>query len=97
MSAVGAVGPAHPMTIALADELVLASRILGEMAFDLGSDPDTLRRHMTSLQKIDLVTQMQLAVADMLRLSSDAEAALATVTLEATAERLKTILAAGEG
>lgn len=92
MSAAGPIGAANPLALALADELVLASRILGEMAFDLGSDPDTLRRHMTSLQKIDLVTQMQLAVVDMLRLSSDAEAALATVTLEETAGRLRDTL-----
>jgi len=89
MTMMTTIGGTNALAQAMAEELVIASRILGELAFDLGSDPDTLRRHMTSLQKIDLVTQMQLAVADMLRLSSDAEAALAVVTLEETASRLR--------
>jgi hypothetical protein len=81
-------GVARPLADALAEELLVASRLLGELAFELGSDPATLRRHMASLQKIDLVTQMQLAVVDMLRISGDCEDAVASVKLEATASRL---------
>jgi hypothetical protein len=57
-----------PLGHALAEELVRASQMLGELAFDLGSDPETLRRHMASLQLVDHVTQIQLAIADLLRM-----------------------------
>ena len=39
------------LDIVLAEELVNITRLLGNLAYDLGSDPDTLRRHMKSLQK----------------------------------------------
>jgi hypothetical protein len=52
---------------ALADELLNASRLLADLAYELGADPDTLRKHMTSLQAIDHITQIQLNVADLLR------------------------------
>lgn len=51
---------------ALAEELVLASKMLGALAFDLGEDEGVLRRHMTSLQTIDYVTQVQLVIAKLL-------------------------------
>lgn len=93
MSALPSMGVGRPLADALAEELVLAAQMLGELAFELGSDTDTLRRHMTALQKIDLVTQMQLAVVDMLRLSTDCEDALTMVTLEETAQRLRDTMA----
>ncbi len=89
MTMVDPPGIGRPLAAALAEELVLATQILGELAYDLGSDPDTLRRHMTSLQKIDLVTQMQLAVADLLRMQTACDDVAAMVTLEATAARLR--------
>lgn len=73
---------------ALADELVLASKMLGELAYDLGSDDVTLRRHMASLQKVDHITQIQLAIADLLR-HRDGESRLAGITLEDMALRLR--------
>ena len=74
---------------ALAEELLLASQMLADLAFDLGADDHTLRRHMTSLQKIDHVTQIQLAVVDLLRHRDSERDPLATVTLADMAERLR--------
>ena len=59
---------------ALADELVELTRSLADLAYELGSDPDTLRRHMVSIQAVDRITQSQLAIADILR--SDAPVAV---------------------
>ncbi|WP_277926034.1 hypothetical protein [Sphingomonas sp. JXJ CY 53] len=81
------------MLDALAEELVLASNILGELAYDLGADETTLRRHMTSLQKIDQLTQSQLAIADVLRGIDDPDAAVAGVTLEEMADRIRAAMA----
>ena len=80
---------ALPLGKALADELGIASRLLGELAYDLSSDEATLRRHLTSLQAIDHVTQIMLAVADLLRAEGDSAELLASVTLESTAGRLR--------
>lgn len=80
------VGAGKPLAEALADELVLASQMLGDLAYDLGSDAATLRRHMTSLQAIDHVSQMQLAVAALLR---EGGSGIAAVTLHDMAERLR--------
>jgi len=71
---------------ALADELVLASRRLADLAFSLAGDKDTLRRHMTSLQEIDYVTQMQLAIADLLR---NGASGLPDITLADMAQRIR--------
>ncbi|WP_375249152.1 hypothetical protein [Sphingomonas sp.] len=79
----------RPLAEALAEELVIASRLLGELGYELGCDPETLRRHMTSLQKIDLITQMQLAVADVLRHAATSADVVSLVTLEETAARLR--------
>ncbi len=80
---------AIPLAEALAEELVLASRMLNDLAYDLGSDEGTLRLHMASLQKVDHITQIQLAVADLLRNWEETEACLAGVTLEGMADRLR--------
>jgi len=76
---------------ALADELLLASQRLGELAYDLGSDNETLRRHMTSLQSVDEVTQHLLVVADLLRAGADGDA-IAKVPLADMAGRLQKAL-----
>ncbi|WP_294296837.1 hypothetical protein [uncultured Sphingomonas sp.] len=74
---------------ALAEELVLASKVLADLAYDLGADEATLRRHMTSLQKIDQLTQAQLAIAGVLRRLDDPQAALGDITLESMARRIQ--------
>lgn len=96
MSAPVPIGGGVPLAAALADELVRASTMLADLAYDLGSDEVTLRRHLASLQQIDRVTQMQLAIADVLRSQADGdgEAALACVTLEEMGERLRLALGA---
>lgn len=83
----------RPLAHALAAELVLASGMLAELAYDLGSDGETLRRHMSSLQRIDHVTQIQLAIADLLRNADDGSASVDTVTLQDMADRLRASLA----
>ncbi|WP_394646487.1 hypothetical protein [uncultured Sphingomonas sp.] len=86
----------RPLAQALAAELVLASGMLADLAYDLGSDGDTLRRHMSSLQLIDRITQMQLAIADLLR-DSKGEEDIAQVTLQDMADRLRAFVAGGHG
>ncbi|KQN37406.1 hypothetical protein ASG37_10125 [Sphingomonas sp. Leaf407] len=76
------------LALAMADELLLASQRLADLAYDLASDEVTLRRHLTSLQEVDRVTQMQLAIADLLRAGPDAPAAVNAVTLDEMRQRL---------
>lgn len=78
---------------ALADELVELTRSLADLAYELGSDPDTLRRHMVSIQAVDRITQSQLAIADILRSDAPVAARIDGVTLEMLAERLRTRMA----
>ncbi|SEN79088.1 hypothetical protein SAMN05192583_3569 [Sphingomonas gellani] len=77
---------------ALVAELTRASVMLGDLAWELGGDPDTLRRHMDSLQQVDHITQIQLAVADLLRDADDPDAAVSRITLEDMAVRLRDAL-----
>lgn len=89
----GAMHPAASPALgeALADELERASRLLGDLAFELGSDEATLRRHLTGLQSIDHVTQIMLNIATVLR-AADGQDQLAGVTLEDVAGRLRASL-----
>ncbi|MDR6786809.1 hypothetical protein J2Y58_000147 [Sphingomonas sp. BE138] len=89
---VPAAGVPRPLAQALAAELVLASSMLAELAYDLGSDGDTLRRHMGSLQRIDHITQIQLAIADLLRTGDGADD-IGQVTLQDMADRLRAFVA----
>jgi hypothetical protein len=82
-----AVADGIPLARALADELVLASQMLCDLSYELGSDEATLRRHMASLQTIDHVTQIQLAIANLLR--DGPAASVADVTLADMAQRLQ--------
>ncbi len=90
---VSAGGVPRPLAQALAAELVLASSMLADLAYDLGSDGATLRRHMASLQRIDHITQIQLAIADLLRTSDGGADDIGQVTLQDMADRLRTFLA----
>ncbi|WP_037487923.1 hypothetical protein [Sphingomonas phyllosphaerae] len=92
MGTAAAAGVPRPLAQALAAELVLASSMLAELAYDLGSDGDTLRRHMASLQLIDHITQIQLAIADLLRTSNGADGDIGQVTLQDMADRLRAFL-----
>ncbi|APX64644.1 hypothetical protein NS355_15760 [Sphingomonas yabuuchiae] len=87
----GAMEPA--LARALADELVELTRSLADLAYELGSDPDTLRRHMVSIQAVDRITQSQLAIADILRSDAPVAARIDGVTLETLADRLRTRMA----
>jgi hypothetical protein len=84
---------ARPLALALAEELVFASNELNELAYDLGSNGETLRRHMASIQRIDYVTQIQLAVATLLRVDGASDTDLGVVTLQDMVDRLRATLA----
>lgn len=73
---------------ALAAELVSLTGLLADLARDLASSPETLRRHMDKLQLIDLITQTQLAIAGVLDGQGGSAQRLAGVTLEGLAKRL---------
>ena len=65
MSAFTPIVASAPLAEAMGEELLLASRMLADLAYELGSDATTLRKHMTGLQKIDHITQIQLAIVDL--------------------------------
>ena len=77
------------LAMALADEMVALTVRLSELAYDLGSAPETLRRHMASLQAVDEITQCQLAIADVLRSDAPVEERLADITLEVLGRDLR--------
>ena len=85
--------PATPPALgeALAQELERASRLLGDLALELGNDEATLRRHLGGLQSIDHVTQIMHNIATVLR-AGDGPDRLAGVTLEDVAGRLRASL-----
>lgn len=73
---------------AVAAELVGLTRSLSDLAFDLGNDPVTVRKHMASLQAIDLITQIHLALSDLLASPAPLSERLNAVPVEALADRL---------
>jgi hypothetical protein len=77
---------------ALADELVALTDTLSALACDLGSNIEIVRRHMTALQAVDQISQVQLAMADILRGSGSDSERVSGVRLEALAERLRAAL-----
>jgi len=83
------VGVEPALAHALADELVELTSLLADLAFDLAADPDTLRRHMHSLQDVDRITQVQLAIADVLRSHAPVEKRLQAVTLDDLGDRVR--------
>lgn len=74
---------------AIADELVTLTEMLAVLADDLGSDIEIVRRHIGALQAVDQISQVQLALADVLRAHGRDRDRVATVPLEALAERLR--------
>lgn len=82
---------------AIADELVGLTAALSELAYDLGSHGETVRRHMGALQSIDLITQIHLCLAELLRSSAPFEQRLEGVVVEALGQRLRQSLAQADG
>ncbi|WP_183985134.1 hypothetical protein [Sphingomonas jinjuensis] len=72
----------------LAEELVALTGQLSDLAYDLGSNPETLRAHMSSIQLVDVITQAQIAIADILRSDAPIEDRIASITLEALGQRI---------
>ena len=87
--AVAVCSPDRPLALALADALTTMTGTLAELASDLGGSPDTLRRHMASIQSVDLTTQGLHAIAGVLRSELPARERLEGVTLEALAAQLR--------
>ncbi len=87
-----ATGLEPALAYALADELVALTTLLADLAYDLASNPDTLRHHMQSLQDVDRITQTQLAIADLLRSPVSADHSLDTTTLEGLADSIRTAM-----
>lgn len=85
-------GDAQPLdpalALALADEMVALTVRLSDLAYELGAAPETLRRHMESLQAVDEITQRQLAIADVLRSREPVPDRLAAITLTALGDTL---------
>lgn len=79
-------GPA--LADALADELVALTAVLAAFAAELGADIEVVRRHMGALQAVDHISQVQLALADILRAHGSDRDRVAAVPLEALASRL---------
>ena len=73
---------------AIAGELLSLTTQLEALAAELGRDPATLRRHMESLQAIDLVGQVHRALADILRGAGPLESRLEAVPLDSLRHRL---------
>ena len=78
----------------IADEMSdLADRFC-KLACVLASDPALVTHHMDDLQSIDLMTQWQRALANLLRQPGTPEARIAGVPVEELAARLEEGLAA---
>lgn len=77
---------------AMADELVALADALSTLACDLGSNVEIVRRHMTALQAVDQISQVQLAMADILRGHGSDRDRVSEVRLEALADRLRAAL-----
>lgn len=75
--------------LAVADELVALTRALADLAFDLADDPEVARRHIEALQAIDLVTQVHVALAELLRSTAPLGRRIDAVTVQALADRLR--------
>lgn len=73
---------------ALADELIGVTALLSDLARDLGDHPETLRRHMNSLQAVDLIAQTHIAIAGVLRATATVEVRLAAIPIDALATSL---------
>jgi len=74
---------------AIAGELSDLADRLCKLACVLASDPGLVQHHMDDLQSIDLMTQWQRALADLLRQPGTPEARIARVPVEALAQRLE--------
>lgn len=77
------------LVLAVAEELSLVADALCRLACVLVSDADLAQRHITDLQALDLITQTQRSLADVLRQEGPIEARLGSISLEALALRLE--------
>ncbi|WP_139198066.1 hypothetical protein [Sphingomonas gellani] len=82
---------------AVAGELVRLNGSLDRLLVALAGDPEVLRRHMTDLQAIDDMSQVQCALADLLLSDEPMGAGIDAVPLEAMAARLRDGIQATHG
>lgn len=78
---------------AIADEMSALADRLCKLACVLASDPAVVTQHMDELQSIDLMTQTQRALADLLRQDDAPADRIARIPVEALAMRLETRIA----
>jgi hypothetical protein len=78
---------------AVADEMSALADRLCKLACVLASDPALVTQHMDELQSIDLMTQIQRALADLLRQDDAPADRIARIPVEALAMRLEARIA----
>lgn len=80
--------PNDPLIPAIADEMADLADRLCRLACILANDPAVLTTHFDELQSIDLMVQLQRALADILRKPGSVSTRIAGVPVEALAMRL---------
>jgi hypothetical protein len=80
--------PIDPLVPAIADEMADLADRLCRLACILASDSAVLATHFDELQSIDLMVQLQRALADLLRKPGPAMTRIAGIPVEALAMRL---------
>ncbi|QJU58862.1 hypothetical protein HL653_14765 [Sphingomonas sp. AP4-R1] len=78
----------QPLNEAIAVEMMDLADCLCKLACTLATDMGVVDRHLDALQSIDLMTQIQRALADVLRGSDSVEQKVARIPVEALAARL---------
>jgi len=79
-----------PFVQAVADEMSDLADRLCRLACILAGDPVVVQTHFDELQSIDLMTQIQRALVELLRQPGTPEARFSKVPVEALAARMKT-------
>lgn len=82
-----------PFLLTIADEMSDLADRLCRLACVLASDAALIEQHFDALQSIDLMTQIQRALAELLRRPGAPETRLAELPVEALAARLGARLA----
>ncbi len=81
---------------AIADEMSELADHLCKLACVLASDPELIVNYLDDLQAIDLMTQTQRALADLLREPGAPDAKIGQVRVQALADRLAARLDEGQ-
>jgi hypothetical protein len=74
--------PSQPLNDAIAREMMGLADRLCSLACNLATDMDVVDRHLDALQSIDLMTQIQRSLADVLRGSDGVEERFGRIPVE---------------